>query len=115
MKELEFAAKVASKVVNWGEAYDSAEELMTLQVMNANMNIYTALEKSDSSTMAELWGYLQVRGCDAANDFLQKYEDANFLSTKDFGIGKKKLKDAQNELDYEKDVYKLFIQKQHSN
>ena len=115
MKELEFAAKVASKVVNWGEAYDSAEELMTLQVMNANMNIYTALEKSDSSTMAELWGYLQVRGCDAANDFLQKYEDANFLSTKDFGIGKKKLKDAQNELDDEKEDYKLFIQKQHSN
>ena len=115
MKELEFAAKVASKVVNWGEAYDSAEELMTLQVMNANMNIYTALEKSDSSTMAELWGYLQVRGCDAANDFLQKYEDANFLSTKDFGIGKKKLKDAQNELDDEKKDYKLFIQKQHSN
>ncbi len=115
MKEIEFAAKVASKVVNWGEAYDSAEELMTLQVMNAKMNIYTALEKSDSSTMAELWGYLQVRGCDAANDFLQKYEDANFLSTKGFGIGKKKLQDAKNELDNEKKDYELFIQKQHSN
>ena len=115
LRALQVIGKVASKVVNWGEAYDSAEELMTLQVMNANMNIYTSLEKSDSSTMAELWGYLQVKGCDAAGDFLQKYEDANFLETKDFGIGKDKLEDALNALESEKESYEQFIQRQHSN
>ena len=114
LRALQVVGKVASKVVDWGEAYDSAEELMTLQVMNTNMNIYTALEKSDSSTMAELWGYLQIKGCDAASDFLQKYEDANFLSTKDFGIGKDKLEDAKNALESEKKSYENFINLQDS-
>ena len=123
MKQLELAAKAISKVVNWGPVYDSAEELMTLQVMNANMNIYTALEKSDSAVMAELWGYLQVKGCDAASDFLEKYSTNKYLDPTNSWLNSslsdiltnQKVKDAQNELDDEKKDYKLFIQKQHSN
>lgn len=119
MKAAESVGKLVSKIVDWGEVYDSAEVLMTLQVMNGHMDIYTALSEEDSAVMAELWGYLQVRGCDAANDFLEKYADkfptatASWLSTGT--VNESNVIDAQTTLNNEKESYKQFIQNQHTN
>lgn len=119
MKAAESVGKLVSKIVDWGEVYDSAEVLMTLQVMNGHMDIYTALSEEDSAVMAELWGYLQVRGCDAANDFLEKYADkfptatASWLSTGT--VNESNVIDAQTTLNNEKESYKQFIQNQHNN
>ena len=109
---IELGAKGLNWVVGWGEAYDAAEELMTISIMDSTLNILGTLKKDDSQYVAELWGYLQMLGCEKAEDFLEEWEKAHWLSTKEFGIGKEKLPSALLQLNGEKQSFEVFVENQ---
>lgn len=103
---IELSAKGIKFVVGWDEAYAEAQELMTLLSMDSMLNISGTLGMEGSACMLELWGLLQMEGCNKANSFLQEWEDAPWLSTKEFGIGKNALEGVKNELNTERNYFR---------
>lgn len=105
---IELGAKGIKSVVNWDEAYDEAQQLMTISHMDATLGIYQVLEEEDSQYMADLWAMLQMTGCEKAQTFLNTWEQANFLSADEF-IGKQSLSTVINNLADEKEIYQNVL------
>lgn len=83
---LSLGGTAMNAILGWGPAYDAAQQLMTINQMDATMNITQVLKEEDNPYMAELWGLLQVEGCKQAKVFLDEWKDANFIKLVDFGI-----------------------------
>jgi len=109
-------AEAIKAFLGWGPVYDEAQMLMTLNQMDATMNITQVLKKEDSPYMAKLWGVLQAEGCVYAQEFLDSWNDANRLDLEDLGIddgglfGKSELPKVLNELEEERDYYITALQ-----
>ena len=108
LKVIELAAGGAKVLLNWNDAYEDALELMTLSTMDASLNVLGTLRQEDSEAMAKVWGALQTRGCEKAEEFLNSWEDARGLSTKEFGLGKDRLDWALDFLENDKTSYLTF-------
>lgn len=92
-------------ILGWGPAYDAAQQLMTINQMDATMNITKVLKDQDNPHMAELWGVLQTEGCTYAKEFLKKWDRATDLSVADFGIKDGTLSAVNRQLDIESKFY----------
>lgn len=103
---IELGAKGLKSIVGWDKVYDKAQQLMTINQMDSTLGILQTLEEDDSQYMAELWALLQMKGCEQAQSFLIEWEDANWLTTEEFGIGKNELPTVIDQLDDEKQYYK---------
>ena len=105
LEAIELGAKVTKYLVNWDEAYQAAQKLMTLNQMDATMNIVQVLKEEDNPYMAELWGMLQTEGCEQAKVFLEEWEAGAGLSVEDFGIKEGTLSTVNRQLDIEKNFH----------
>lgn len=98
-------------VLDWGDAYDSAQKLMSVNQMDATMNITQVLKDNDSPYMLKLWGLLQAEGCERAQEFLNAWEDGTGLNSSDLGIdngglfGEGDLPKVLREIDVERNYY----------
>ena len=102
---IELGAKVTKFIFDWDEAYDEAQILMTINYMDATLNVVDILKENEAPYMAELWGVLQAKGCEHAQTFLEEWEDGTGLSVKDFGIKQKGLPGVITQLELEKNYY----------
>ena len=98
-------AQGVNAVLGWGPVYDEAQILMTLNKMDGNMNIVNTLKNDDAPYMLELWGLLQAKGCDSAQDFLDKWKAANFLDCEELGIEKNGIPAVNKALEEDRDYY----------
>lgn len=83
---LKLGATGMKSVLDWGDAYDAAQKLMTVNQMDATMNITQVLKENDAPYMLKLWGLLQAEGCERAQEFLSAWEDGTGLNSSDLGI-----------------------------
>lgn len=111
LKVLEMSAKGLRSILDWGGAYDAAQKLMTINQMDASMNIIQVLKNNESPYMIELWGLLQTEGCEHAQAFLNAWEDGTGLNSTDLGIdngglfGKSDLPRVLKDLGIERNYY----------
>ena len=108
LEVIELGAKVTKWLVKWDDSYQAAQQLMTINQMDATMNITQVLKNQDNPYMAELWGLLQTEGCEQAKvflDTLDEREQGNGLSAKEFGIKKGTLSAVNQQLDIESKFY----------
>lgn len=111
LKVLGMSAKGLRSILDWGGAYDAAQKLMTINQMDATMNITQVLKDNDSPYMVELWGLLQAEGCEHAQEFLNAWEDGTGLNSTDLGIdngglfGESDLPKVLREIDIERNYY----------
>lgn len=106
---IELGAKGLKSIVGWDKVYDEAQQLMTISHMDATLGILQTLNEEDSQYVAELWTLLQMQGCEQAQTFLNEWENANWLSTDEFGVGKEDLVTVINQLTSEKNYYKSSL------
>ena len=83
---LQLGAKGLSSLLNWNDAYDAAQKLMTINQMDATLNVVQILKNEEAPYMAELWGLLQAEGCTQAQNFLNEWEKGTTLDSTDLGI-----------------------------
>ena len=84
---VELVGKALDTIFDWDDAFNSAEKLMTLSVMDAEMNVLGASQNSENyQYYAQLWALLQAKGDEHAVQMLDEWNKGNALSMEDFGI-----------------------------
>lgn len=83
---IESSTKGLKAIVDWGDSYTEAQKLMTINYMDARLNVANFVLEQKDPYIADLWGMLNAEGCVQAQVFLNAWEDGTGLNSKDFGI-----------------------------
>jgi len=110
---VELVGKALDTIFDWDDAFNSAEKLMTLSVMDAGMNILGVSEKSENyQYYAQLWALLQAKGDEHAVQMLDEWNKGNALNMKDFGISSDHERlAAKADLSNEHQRYRILLEK----
>ena len=109
---IESGAKGLKAIVDWGDAYTEAQKLMTINYMDAKLNVANIILEQKDPYIADLWGMLNAEGCIQAQVFLEAWEDGTGLNSEDFGIdngGLFRESDLPNVLDQLNDERNFYI------